>query len=135
MKALLLNPWTYLVALALLGASFAAGYRVRGSMCEAAAGKNAAKVEKAEDRRDENIEAIAGATASAVAGALAQNTGDTHESEARIIRVPVAGACRDVPDPILRELRAARDDANAALGVRVRSAPTSADPPDPADQP
>lgn len=130
MNPLLLNPWTYVVAGALLlgtaGAGFGSGYMVRGWKCGKAAGAAVTRTERAEDTRDENIETIASAAASAAAAAVNQNRSDTHASVHTIRTVEVAGDCRAVPDVILRELRAGTDAANAALGVGVR--PGAAEP-------
>lgn len=128
MRMLALNPKAYAVAVVvmlgfgltgLLG-GFVGGYVVRGWKCKASAGTAAAKVERVEDRRDENIEAIASATAGAVAAAITENRSDTHASVHTIRTVEVPAACRDVPADILRELRAGAESANAALGVGVR---------------
>lgn len=123
-RSLLLNPWTYVVlvvVLAITGASgFIGGYVVRGWRCTAGAGKAAAKVERVEDKRDDNIDAIASAAAGAAAAAVNDNRSSTDESAERIRKVFVAAPCSSVPAPVLLELRAARDHANAALGVGVR---------------
>jgi hypothetical protein len=103
--------------------------------CAAANGKASAKVEKAEDKRDANIEAIAAATASAVAAELNQNRNEGNESIERIRTVYVRPECRAVDPDILRELRQARDDANAALGISVRPAATATDTTDSSNQP
>lgn len=92
--------------------------------CAAKQGKASAKVEKAEDKRDEQVEKIATATATAVARELAMAKGETNESADRIRVVEVPIACRSVDPGIVRELRQARADANAALGVRLRSGST-----------
>jgi hypothetical protein len=135
MKALALNPWVWLIAAAVLLASVGGGYwwghTAAATSCKAKAGAATTKVEKVEDRRDENIDKIAAATAGAVAAALNENRGSTDESTERIRTVVVPGACRAVDPGILRELRAARDDANAALGIGVRPGASGADPADP----
>lgn len=132
MKALALNPWIYVAALVVLlataGGAFGAGWLVRGWRCKAAAGTGAAKVERIEDRRDENIDAIATKTAAAVTGAMAGNRSKTDDSATFIRTVYVRPDCQLVPDPIVRELRAATDDANAALGIGVRPEPAGAAP-------
>jgi len=126
----LLSPYVWLGALlALLGAlggGYWWGHSAAAASCAARAGKASAKIEQAEDRRDANIEAIATATGASVAAALSANRGSTDESTERIRTVVVPGACAAVDPDILRELRAARDDANAALGVGVRPASSGA---------
>lgn len=121
---LLLNPWTWLAALLVLAAAVGGGYwwghSSASTACQARAGSAAGKVEASEDRRDENIDAIAAATAGAVAAALNDNRGTTDESTARIRTVVVPGDCRAVDPVIVRELRAAADDANAALRAGLR---------------
>jgi hypothetical protein len=90
--------------------------------CAAKAGKESAKIEKAEDKRDIAIDGIAAATAEAVAAELNRNRGLSDERAERIRVVEVPGACRNIDPAIMRELRAAADGANAALGIGVRSA-------------
>lgn len=111
------------VALSVAG-GFYWGHSSAADACAAKAGKATAKVEKAEDKRDENIDAIAAATAGAVAAAMNDNRAESNESTDRIRTVVVPGPCRAVDPDILRELRAAADDANAALGIRVRPVPS-----------
>lgn len=94
--------------------------------CAAANGKAAARVEKVEDKRDLAVEAIAIATAEAVAVELNRNRGATDERSEKIRTVYVRAECRAVDPAVLQELRQARDDANAALGVSVRSSATGA---------
>src|SRR5690606_24064444 len=116
---LLLSPWFWLIAAVLLLATGSGGYwwghRTAAASCAAKAGGAAAKVETAEDQRDANVEAIATATASAVAGALATNRGNAEASDSRIRTVVVPGDCRVVVPVIVRELREAADDVNAAF--------------------
>lgn len=130
-----MNPYFILAGvLALIGAGgggFLYGRSVEADACEADKGRAVVKVEAAEDTRDENIEAIATTAAIAAAAALNENRGATNESTERIRTVVVPGACRAVDPAILRELHAARDDANAALGVGVRPAAAGTDPADP----
>lgn len=130
-----MNPYLILAGVLAIaaagGGGFLYGRSVEADACAAAAAKEAGKVEAAEDRRDENIEAIGAAVESAVATAMNQNRGTTHESIERIRTVEVPADCRRVDPGILRELRAARDGANAALGVGVRPAAAGADPADP----
>lgn len=103
---------------------FAWGYWLGSSAakdaCAAKAGTAAAKVEKAEDRRDVNIDAIASATAGAVAAAMNDNRATSNDSSEKIRTVVVPGPCRAVDPSILLELRTAADSANAALGIGVR---------------
>lgn len=108
-----------------LGAYWVGGRNARNA-CAAANGKASAKIESIEDKRDLKIEDIAAATAGAVAAELTANRGYSDESAERIRTVVVPSDCRTVDPSILRELREARDDANSALGVRMR--PGSADP-------
>lgn len=129
-----MNPYLILGAVLAIGAAAGGGYW-RGHVaatnaCEAKAAKEAGKVEAAEDKRDENIEAIATAAATAAAAALNENRGTTYESVERIRTVEVPADCRRVDPDILRELRDARDGANAALGVGLRSGAAGADPAD-----
>lgn len=130
-----LAPYLALGAvLAVIGAGtggFFYGKSVEKDACIADAAKQAGKVESAEDKRDENIEAIAAAAATAAAAALNDNRGTTHESAERIRTVMVPADCRRVDPVVLRELRAARDGANAALGVGVRPGAAGTDPADP----
>jgi hypothetical protein len=95
--------------------------------CSAANGKASAKVEKAEDKRDVNIEAIAAATGAAVAQQLNQNRNDSNDDAEKIRTVYIRPECRAIDTDILRNLQQARDDANAALGISVRPATASAD--------
>lgn len=119
-----MNPYIILAgALAFGGAcggSFLYGKSVGADKCEADKGRTVAKAEAVEDTRDDRIEAIATAAATATAAAMNQNRGATNESSERIRTVVVPADCRRVDPAILRELREARDDANAALGVGVR---------------
>ena len=130
-----MNPYLILAGvLAIIGA-FGGGYW-RGNVaasdaCKAEKLDVVTKVESTEDTRDANIEAIATAAATATAAAMNANRGSTNESSERIRTVVVPGACRAVDPAILRELRQARDDANAALGVGVRPDPAGADTADP----
>lgn len=130
-----MNPYFILAGvLALVGAGgggFLYGRSVGKDACVAKAAIEAGRVEAAEDTRDENIEAIATAAATAAAAALNDNRGTTYESVERIRTVEVPADCRSVDHGILRELRAARDGANAALGVGVRPGAAGADPADP----
>ena len=112
------------------GGGFLYGKSVEKDACIADAAKAAGKVEAAEDKRDENIEAIATAAATAAAAAMNDNRGTTYESVERIRTVEVPADCRRVDPVVLRELRAARDGANAALGVGVRPGAAGADPAD-----
>lgn len=130
-----MNPYLILGAVLAIGAAAGGGYW-RGHVaatnaCAANAAKEVGKVEAAEDRRDENIEAIATAAATAAAAALNENRGTTYESVERIRTVEVPADCRRVDPVVLRELRAARDGANAALGVGVRPVAAGTDPADP----
>jgi len=129
------NPYLILAGMLALVGAFGGGYW-RGNVaasdaCEAEKGRAAVKVEAAEDDRDANIEAIATAAATATAAAMNENRGATNESSERIRTVVVPGACRAVDPAILRELREARDDANAALGIGVRPDPAGTDPANP----
>lgn len=130
-----MNPYFILAGVLALVGAFGGGYW-RGNVaasdaCEADKGRAVVKTEAAEDTRDENIEAIATAAATATAAAMNQNRGSTNESSERIRTVVVPADCRAVDPAILFELRAARDDANAALGVGVRPVATGADPGNP----
>ena len=135
MKLLLANPWTYLIAVVVLILAVGGGYRwgstAAATSCQAKAGTAKAKVEGVEDARDEAIDKIGADTSSASSAALNQNRGDTDESIERIRTVLVPGDCVAVDPGIVRELRAARDDANAALGVGLRPGAAGADPADP----
>lgn len=119
-----MNPYIILAGMLAFGGacggSFLYGKSVGADKCEADKGRTVVKVEAAEDTRDTNIEAIATAAATATAAAMNQNRGATNESSERIRTVVVPADCRRVDPAILRELREARDDANAALGVGVR---------------
>ncbi len=130
-----MNPYLILGAVLAIGAAGAGGFfygkSVEADACIADAAKEAGKVESAEDKRDANVEAIATAAATAAAAALNENRGTTHESVERIRTVVVPADCRAVDPDILRELRTARDGANAALGIGVRPAGTGADSADP----
>jgi len=129
------NPYLILAGvLAIIGA-FGGGYW-RGNVaasdaCEAEKGRAVVKAEAAEDTRDVNIEAIATAAATATAAAMNENRDTTNESTERIRTIVVPGACRAVDPAILFELRQARDDANAALGVGVRPDAAGTAPVDP----
>lgn len=129
-----MNPYLILGAVIAIGAAgtggFLYGKSVEKDACIAAAAKAAGKVEAAEDKRDENIEAIAVAVATATAAAMNDNRGTTYESVERIRTVEVPADCRRVDPVVLRELRAARDGANAALGVGVRPGAAGTDPTD-----
>lgn len=131
----LLNPWVWLGALLALLLAAAGGYwrghSAASTACQAKAGAASAAVKDAQDTRDLAVEAIATATAAAVSAGLAENRSATDESTDRIRTVVVPGPCRAVDPGIVRELRQARDDANAALGVGVRPAAAGADPADP----
>ena len=130
-----MNPWLILAVVLAIGCSggggFLYGRSVEADACEAEKGKAVVKVEAAEDTRDEKIEAIATAAATATAAAMNANRGSTNESSERIRTVVVPGACRAVDPSILFELRASRDDANAALGAGLRSAAAGTDPANP----
>lgn len=130
-----MNPYFILAGVLAFGAacggSFLYGRSVEADACDAEKFDVVTKVESTEDTRDENIEAIATAAATAAAAALNENRGATNESTERIRTVVVPGACRAVDPAILRELRAATDDANAALGVGVRPAEAGAAAGDP----
>jgi hypothetical protein len=130
-----LRPYMPLIGLVALLAYGGGMYWWGGSnarnACAAANGKASAKVEQTEDKRDANIEEIATAAARATAAELNLNRGQTDESTDRIRTVVVPGACRTVDPGIVRELRQARDDANAALGIRMRpgaTEPAATDP-------
>lgn len=127
---LLLNPWTWLAIVLVLAASVGGGYwwgySAAANSCAARGGNAKDKIERVEDRRDANVDAIGADTAGKVAAGVNQNRGSTDESAERIRTVYVPGDCRAVDPDILRELRAARDDANAALGVGVRPDPAGA---------
>lgn len=129
------NPYAWLAALLILIATGAGCYWWGGNnarnACAAANGKANAKLESAEDKRDTNIEQIATAAARATAAEMNQNRGQTDESSERIRTVVVPGACRAVDPGIVRELRQARDDANTALGIRMRSSATERPAADP----
>ena len=130
-----MNPYFILAGVLAIGCAggggFLYGRSVESDKCEADKGRAVVKTEAAEDTRDENIEAIATAAATATAAAMNANRGSTNESSERIRTVVVPGACRAVDPAILFELRAARDDANAALGVGVRPVAAGADPANP----
>lgn len=127
-------PYLILGAVLAIGSAAGVGYwrghAAATDACVADAAKVAGKVEAAEDKRDTNVEAIATAAATAAAAALNENRGATHESVERIRTVYVPADCRAVDPDILRELRAARDGANAALGIGVRPSAAGADPAD-----
>jgi hypothetical protein len=120
------NPYFILAGVLAIGCSggggFLYGRSVEADACDADKLDVVTKVESTEDTRDENIEAIATAAATATAAAMNANRGSTNESTERIRTVVVPGACRAVDPAILFELRQARDDANAALGIGVRPA-------------
>jgi hypothetical protein len=122
-----LRPYMPLIGLVLLlaygGGMYWWGGNNARNACSAANGKASAKVEQTEDKRDANIEAIASATASAVAAELNQNRSDSNDRSERIRIVEVPGACRAIDPVIVRELRQAADSVNTALGVRVRPDP------------
>ncbi len=126
-----MNPYLILAGVLAFGSacggSFLYGKSVEADACEAEKGRVVVKTEAAEDTRDANIEAIATAAATATAAAMNENRGATNESSERIRTIVVPGACRAVDPSILFELRQARDDANAALGVGVRPDPAGAD--------
>lgn len=130
-----MNPYLILGAGLAIGAAAGVGYwrghTAATDACVADAAKLAGKVEAAEDKRDTNVEAIATAAATAAAAALNENRGTTHESVERIRTVVVPADCRAVDPDILRELRAARDGANAALGIGVRPGAAGTDSADP----
>lgn len=130
-----MNPYFILAGVLAFGAacggSFLYGKSVEADACEAAKGRAVVKTEAAEDTRDEKIEAIATAAATATAAAMNANRGSTNESSERIRTVVVPGACRAVDPAILFELRAAQAAANASLGVGVRPATPGADPANP----
>lgn len=119
-----MNPYIILAGVLAFGGacggSFLYGKSVGADKCEADKGRAVVKAEAAEDTRDDHIEAIATAAATATAAAMNQNRGATNESSERIRTVVVPADCRRVDPVILSELRAARDGANAALGVGVR---------------
>lgn len=130
-----MNPYVILGVVLAIGAAAGGGYW-RGHVaatnaCAANAAKEIGMVEAAEDRRDANIEAIATAAATATAAAMNENRGATNESSERIRTVVVPGPCRAVDPAILLELRQARDDANAALGVGLRPDTAGAAPANP----
>ena len=130
-----MNPYLILAGVLALVGAFGGGYW-RGNVaasdaCKAEKLDVVTKVESTEDARDANIEAIATAAATATAAAMNENRGATNESSERIRTIVVPGACRAVDPAILLELRQARDDANAALGVGVRPDAAGADPTDP----
>jgi len=129
------NPYFILAGVLALGAALGGGYwwgyGAASDACVADTAKLTGKVEAAEDKRDANVEAIATEAATAAAAALNENRGTTHESVERIRTVVVPTDCRAVDPGILRELRSARDGANAALGLGVRPAGSGADPTDP----
>lgn len=129
------TPYLILGAVLAIGGAAGGGYwfghSVASDACIAKAAEDAGKVEAAEDKRDTNIEAIATAAASAAAAAMNENRGSTYESVERIRTVEVPADCRRVDPVVLRELRAARDGANAALGVGVRPGAAGTDPADP----
>ena len=130
-----MNPYLILAGVLALVGAFGGGYW-RGNVaasdsCKAEKLDVVTKVESTEDTRDANIEAIATAAATATAAAMNENRGATNESSERIRTVVVPGACRAVDPAILFELRQARDDANAALGIGVRPDAAGADSTDP----
>lgn len=133
-RPLLLNPYAWLIAVVVLALAVCGGYwwghTAAATSCAAKAGAAGARVERAEDRRDANVEAIATATAAAVAATITENRGSTDESTERIRTVVVPGACRRADPVVVRELRAARDDVNAAIRAGLRLEPTGADPAD-----
>lgn len=130
-----MNPYLILAGVLAFGAacggSFLYGKSVEADACDADKLDVVTKVESTEDERDEKIEAIATAVATATAAAMNENRGATNESSERIRTVVVPGACRAVDPAILFELRQARDDANAALGIGVRPDAAGTDPANP----
>lgn len=118
-----------------VGGGYVWGSRAAATKCAARNGNAAAKVETREDKRDLNIDAIGTAVSTAVSTAMAQNKGGSDESAERIRTVVVPADCRVVDPGIVRELRAASDDVNAALGVRLRPGATGAAASGSADEP
>lgn len=120
----LANPYFWLsvvvLSLALAGGGYWFGCKTTADHFKAATGTSLEAAIKAGNRKGGAIDAIGSATAQTTAAAVNDNRGSTDESVARIRTIVVPGPCGDVPAPILRELRAARDDANAALGAGLR---------------
>lgn len=111
-----------LAVLVLVGGGYWWGGHNARNACAAANGKASAKVEQAEDKRDANIDAIAAATADAVASELNQNKADANESAQIIRTVYVPGNCRAIDPIIVQQLRTAADGINAKVGISMRPA-------------
>jgi hypothetical protein len=130
-----LNPYAWLIAVAVLLSSVGGGYwwghTAAATSCAAKAGKAVGKAVDVGDRRDTKVDAIGQSTAAATGAALNRNRNATDESVERIRTVIVPGPCRAVDPAILRELRAARDGANTALGIGVRPGSAGAGAADP----
>lgn len=135
----MINPYAILAALLLwiatAAGSFFWGRHVEGNARDAAAKTAGDKVERAEDKRDANVDAIGAAVAAGVAAALNENGSSTHESAERIRTVFVPSSCRDVDPVVVRELAQATDDANTTLRVGLRSAASRAAAGNPSDAP
>lgn len=125
---LLLNPWTYLVLLLgcalLVFGGYRWGARATADHFQAATGKTLEQAIVAANKVSVAVDRIGADTTHAIAAAVNDNRGSTDESTERIRTVVVPGDCRAVPADIVRELAAARDDANAALRAGVRPGAT-----------
>jgi len=128
--SLLLNPWTWLVALvtvlALMFGSYRYGVNRANDKWEAKAGLAALQVESKEDARDLSIDAIGSATREGVLAALNDNRTLGNERTERIRTVVVPSDCRPVDPTILRELQDAAAGINSALRVGLRPDATPA---------
>jgi hypothetical protein len=116
------------LSLALVGGGYWFGCRTTADHFKAKTGVALEDAIKAGNKVGAAIDAIGTTTTATTAAAVNDNRGSTDESVARIRTVVVPGPCADVPAPILRELDAARDDANTALrnGLRSRAAAAAA---------
>lgn len=130
-----MNPWPILAALLLLVATTVCGFfygqHVGKQACKASAFVDVTASVKSANKTGAAIDGIAAASAVNTAAHLNTNRSATDESAERIRTVVVPGDCRRVDPAVVRELRGARDEANAAIGAGLRQGPAGSAAADP----
>ena len=139
MKTLLLNPYFLLsvvvLSLALVGGGYWFGCRTTADHFKAATGKSLEQAIADANKVGAAVDKIGADTAKTTGAAINDNRGSTDESTARIRTIVVPGDCRAVDPGIVRELDAARSEANAALGAGLRPGAAGAAATDPGHAP
>jgi hypothetical protein len=128
-----MNPYAVIAGVLLLALtgwqSYRFGHRNASNECNANAAAGLITIEGAEDRRDENIDAIGQGASDAAATAYADTKGAADASADIIRTVYVSAPCRDVPAVVVQEHGDAVERINAKIRGGLRPGAAERDRP------